>query len=121
LFLLFTSCNKSPGIGGKAIIKGKIIVDEISFIGEIESNHPAQDHDVYIIYGNSSSIPNDNTETSFDGAFEFKNLNKGDYIIFTYSECKNCPNGLDSVVLKNVSITNRKEIIEIEDIHIAEF
>ena len=53
LFLstLFLSCTKSAGTGGRATIKGNIVVDNINIQGNIVDSYDAQDHEVYIIYG----------------------------------------------------------------------
>jgi len=68
--LLF-SCAKSEGVGGRATIKGKIIVDNINILGDIVETYDAQDIEVYIIYGQENNTFNDDVNTSHDGTFEF--------------------------------------------------
>ena len=86
LFLstLFLSCTKSAGTGGRATIKGNIVVDNINIQGNIVDSYDAQDHEVYIIYGLQDNTHDDDINTSYDGSFEFKYLNKGNYEIFVY-------------------------------------
>ena len=117
----FFSCTKSAGIGGQATIKGQITVDNINFLGNIIDSYPAQDLDVFIIYGNNDNIHDDDAKTSYDGSFEFNYLNPGNYEIFVYSECMDCPKGQDSVVIATSTIINRKDIIDMDTIHIANF
>lgn len=115
------SCTKSAGTGGQATIRGKVIVDNINISGDTLASYDAQDHDVFIIYGNNNNTHNDDAKTSYDGTFEFNFLNVGDYTLFTYSDCANCFNGEDSVVIISTTIENRDDVIELEEIHIANF
>tara|TARA_B100000780_G_C21050563_1_gene421894 strand:+ start:387 stop:788 length:402 start_codon:yes stop_codon:yes gene_type:complete len=118
--LLF-SCAKSEGVGGRATIKGKIIVDNINILGDIVETYDAQDIEVYIIYGQENNTFNDDVNTSHDGTFEFNHLNTGNYEVFLYSDCINCAKGQDSLINRNISISDTKEIIEIDTIRIANF
>ena len=119
--LFLFSCAKSPGIGGQATIKGKIIVNNINALGNVSAEYDAQDHDVYIIYGDDDNTYDDDVSTSHDGTFEFKYLNQGNYEIFTYSECSSCPNGQDSLIKVNTIIDSRDETVILRDIIIANY
>ena len=119
--LFIISCTKSPGIGGQATIKGKIIVNNINALGNVSAEYDAQEHDVYIIYGDNNNTFDDDVKTSHDGTFEFKYLNQGNYEVFTYSECLNCPNGQDSLIKINTTIGSRNETVILEDIVIANY
>lgn len=119
--LFLFSCAKSPGTGGQATIKGKIIVNNINALGNISAEYDAQDHDVYIIYGDDDNTYDDDVSTSHDGTFEFKYLNQGNYEIFTYSECSSCPNGQDSLIKVNTIIDSRDETVILRDIIIANY
>ena len=122
LALLFLgSCTKSPGTGGQATIKGKIIIQNINVLGNISAEYDAQEHDVYIIYGDNDNTFDDDIKTSHDGTFEFKYLNQGNYEIFTYSECVSCPNGQDSLIKINTSVGSRNETVELDNIIIANY
>ena len=119
-FSLLISCTKSEGIGGKAVIKGNVVVDNTNALGNIIASYNAQELDVYIIYGDGNNTYDD-INTSHDGTFEFKYLNKGDYEVFVYSDCATCPKGQDSLIKKSVSISSRKQVIEIDTLHIVNF
>ncbi len=114
-FLLLSSCSKSEGVGGKSIIKGKITVTNRKN-GVLKDTYDAQAHDVYIIYGDGS-IQNDDFKTSLDGSYQFEYLNKGNYQLFTYSECENCPKGQDSLILISVEVA-KNETKELETIKV---
>lgn len=115
------SCSKSAGTGGRSTIKGIIMVKNINILGTIVDTYQAQDEDVFIVYGNQNNTYDDDISTSHDGSFEFNYLNPGDYEIFLYSECINCAQGQDSLILKPVTIENSNEIVEIDTIYIANF
>ena len=119
--LFIMSCTKSPGVGGQATIKVKIIVNNINALGNVSAEYDAQEHDVYIIYGDNNNTFDDDVKTSHDGTFEFKYLNQGNYEVFTYSECLNCPNGQDSLIKINTTIGSRNETVILEDIVIANY
>ena len=121
LILLFIGCTKNPGIGGQALIIGKIQVNNINALGDTIATYDAQEEDVYIIYGNLTNTYDDDTKTSHDGSFEFKFLNPGNYDVFTYSDCADCPNGKDSVVIINTVIDTKNEIKDLGTIHIANY
>jgi hypothetical protein len=118
-FLSITSCNKTEGIGGRASIKGKIIVNNINALGQVIDSYDAQRQDVFIIYGNDNDTYNDDFKTSYDGSFEFKFLNKGNYKVFTFSECSSCPKGQDSLILIPVIIEETKDSIDLGEIIIV--
>ena len=108
--LIFISCLKSPGVGGQATIKGTVIVNNVNALGDVVDSYDAQDHDVYIIYGDNDNTYDDDFSTSHDGTFEFKYLNKGDYEVFMYSECESCPKGQDSLIRINTTIVSKKDV-----------
>ena len=73
---------------------------------------------VYIIYGNNISYGS-RIKTSYDGGFEFKYLYEGDYKVYVYSRDSTAevtghvkP---DSAVVRQVTITDRKEEADIGD------
>ena len=120
--ILFGSCTKSAGVGGQAVIKGEILVHNFNALGNpTGDSYEAQEHDIYIIYGDNDNTYDDDMKTSYDGTFEFKYLYPGNYEVFTYSECLTCPNGQDSLIKLNVTINSNKEINELETIDIANY
>ncbi len=88
LILLTTlmSCEKPAGLGGKAEIKGKVTVKSYDKQYRVlQATYPAANQNVYIIYGDSKTN-SDDVRTSYDGAFNFRFLSKGNYKIFVYSD-----------------------------------
>jgi len=89
LSLVFLSCEKGPGEGGRTSIIGKVFAeewDDISYTQHYDSlDHWAADEDVFIIYGDDASY-GDRIRTGPDGVFEFKYLREGDYTVYVYSE-----------------------------------
>ena len=84
IILTLCSCTKEEGEGGRSSIKGKVhMTDVTGFNAGDEYDIP--DYDVYIIYGDDNDIYDDDMKTNYDGTFEFKNLRKGSYRIFTYT------------------------------------
>ena len=122
LLLLLCSCTKSEGIGGQAVIKGELFVHNFNALGNpTGDSYEAQEHDVYIIYGDNDNTYDDDMETSYDGTFEFKYLYPGNYEIFTYSECFTCPPGQDSLIKLNVTIDSKKETVDLGTIAISNY
>lgn len=129
IVLLF-ACKKEEGQGGRATIKGKVYAEywDKTYSLKADSGY-APDRDIYIIYGNSTSY-GDRLKTSFDGSYEFKYLQKGNYKIYAYTRDSSgraesistgSPNYLfnpDIAVIKTIEITERKQVIEVDDIKI---
>ncbi len=114
-FSLF-SCKKGPGDGGRASIKGKVFTVNYnsSFTVSQDSGYLGAQK-VYIIYGSETAV-GDNQDTNNDGGFEFNFLRKGKYKVYVFT--KTSVNHLDSAVIKEVEITDRKQIVEIPDFKI---
>lgn len=127
LTLLFSSCKKEAGSGGTSSIKGKVYAryyDKYFYV-QTDSAY-APDIDVYIIYGDQSTI-GDRIRTNYDGSYEFKYLRTGSYKIYAYSRDStgyflHQVNKFAPVVavLKEAKITGRKQNVEIPDINIAQ-
>ena len=122
---LFISCKKEAGQGGRATIKGKVYAEywDKAFSAKKDSAF-APNVDVYIIYGNDVSY-GDNQKTSYDGTFEFKYLQKGNYKIYAYSrDSSGVATGQLNVyapniaVVKSVEITERKQTKELDEIKV---
>ncbi len=119
LILGLHSCKKYPGDGGMAAIKGKIYVREYNeSYTQLLDEYYVGGEDVYIIYGDNE-IYDDNVETNYDGSFIFKELRKGNYTIFVYTEDSTftVPGG-QYPIFQEVEITGRKEIVDIGEIEI---
>lgn len=122
IVFLGTSCKKYAGPGGKATISGIIRGNKYDGANNLLASYPKAKYDVYIIYdneGEETNIPNDDVETSYDGSFSFNFLQKGNYRIFTYSECPSCASG-DTVIIHSVEITAKDETIDLGTINIRD-
>lgn len=112
---LAVSCEKVEGEGGRSSITGKIYIMEYNSMGQLNAEYYAPDEEVYIIYGNSSTIYNDDFKTSFDGSYRFDYLAKGSYTVFAYSECDTCQSGVVAV-MKEVEVSGKDTGYMLEDI-----
>jgi hypothetical protein len=116
---MFSSCKKSPGIGGDATITGAIHVNHYnSTFTEFISEYPGADTYVYLIFGDNISYGK-RIKTTYDGRFEFKYLNKGDYTFYVYSLDSTLVSASGSIsVTKPVTITDRKQTIDLGTIEV---
>jgi len=112
LVISLFSCTKDEGVGGKATIRGKVIIQDYNDDFSIMlSEYNAAEEDVYIIYGNDVTF-GDQVETNYDGTFEFRYLLPGDYSIFIYSEDSSANLLYDTVVIKNITISKKDDIVD---------
>jgi hypothetical protein len=115
----FSSCNKPPGPGGKATVKGKVYAYDFDNTQRyLISKGYSSGERVYIIYGNNTEVGKD-VRTSSDGSFQFKYLNKGHYKIFVNSldtSIKVKGNDTEIPVFKEFDITDSKQVLDLEDI-----
>lgn len=105
-FLAAASCREGPG--GPASLTGRVIAREFDVFGELVREYPAQDEEVFIIYGDDS-IYGDDTNTNFDGSYRFDYLRQGHYRVFAYADCLSCP-GDQEVVFLQVEIPGRHDV-----------
>lgn len=129
--LFLTSCEKEEGEGGTSSIRGKVIVHDFD-AGFQNPNpsliYPAADEKVYIVYGTDNNTYDDDFDTSFDGTYEFKYLQKGKYKIYAYTkDTTGAWNGTiniihrpDLPVIMEVEITSNNSIVEVPDIIILD-
>lgn len=117
--LIFNSCTKGPGEGGRATIQGKVFATNYSnsFIKNDSGYIGGQK--VYIQYGDEVGV-SDNVDTDNDGKYAFRFLREGKYKVFVYSK-KLTNNALDTSVVRNVEITSRKQVLEVSQININTF
>lgn len=116
--MALTACNKEPGTGGQATINGSVYEYFHSSINDPNpSYYPATDEDVYIIYGDDLTY-SDRQRTGPNGHFEFKNLRKGTYTIYVYSDDTVAPQDPQVAVMETVEITERKQVITTPDMEI---
>jgi hypothetical protein len=87
--IILSSCKKQEGPGGTSNIRGKIIVHDFDkgFQTPVPAKiYGAPDEKVYLIYGDADQTFDDDVNTSYDGTYEFKYLQKGSYHLFVYSK-----------------------------------
>lgn len=118
LLMFFSSCRKVEGPGGSVTIKGVVI--ERNHVGTSIFEYPAADQDVYIIYGSENSFYDDDVSTSYDGSFEFRYLQKGDYQIFAYQDNPSVASGTDEVLVQ-VNASENNQVIILDTIYIDKY
>ena len=118
LIMAFSSCQKVEGPGGTVTIKGVII--ERNHVGTSIFEYPAADQDIYLIYGSENSFYDEDLKSSFDGSFEFRYLQKGDYQVFAYEDDNSVASGM-SEVLVDVSATENNQVITLDTIYIDKY
>jgi len=123
LAILLIACNKDPGEGGKAEIRGRVL-EQLYNNNGVATGAPyaLAEQNVYIIYGDATEgqFPDDNVDSGPDGTFRFKWLRKGTYSIYTISECDTCDSGSRAVFAK-VEIGDRKEVVQAGDLVIDNY
>lgn len=107
---------------GTAKIMGKVIVTNYKNSSSypnlvIKDITPAQEQEVYITY-NNESFYSDRIRTQGDGTFVFPNLLLGKYTIFVYSD--DVITGSTEMIVKKaeVEITQKGQVVTLEDLHI---
>ena len=111
ILFISLSCTKEEGIGGQSALIGKVV--RVEYITSetnkdsmiIKREVPASDQEVYIIYGNNTTI-GDKITTSNDGSFKFEYLQAGKYKIVTYSEDTANVNTLKMSIVKEITISD---------------
>ncbi|HMN04304.1 MAG TPA: hypothetical protein PKD45_01140 [Flavobacteriales bacterium] len=117
--MLTWGCKKEPGEGGKAEIRGVVLRQDVNAVGNpIGDPYPFQETRVYIVYGDHD-FHDDDVRTGPDGNYVFRWLRKGDYTVYTFSEC-NCP-GKTEVVSRTVTVDGRKDVITVPTITVKNF
>ena len=119
IFAMFSSCKKEEGYGGNSTIVGKLKVksynDDYSILKE--ERYLANTY-VYVIFGNNLSYGN-RVKTSYDGSFEFKYLEPGDYTVYAYSDDTTMNSSEPIAITKKASISKR-EAFDIGEIVVAD-
>ena len=120
-FVLLPACEKSEGEGGASSITGKVIVREYnSDYTVLQKEYYAQEHRVYIIYGNDPTH-SDDVRTNFDGTYRFSHLRKGTYHVFAYSKDSTATSlSGDVAIIKTVKIPGNNDHVTAEDIIIID-
>jgi len=121
LIVFLTSCVKEEGEGGTSSIKGIVTMQEFDKENQPIRSYAASNEDIFIIYGNNE-IYNDDLKTNYDGKYIFKNLRKGNYKLFAYSDCESDTCSTPSLpVMVEVEITENNQILNVDEIIINKF
>lgn len=111
VLLLSSACNKEPGEGGRAEIRGNVYEQRYFGTGNPDGDpQPLPDHRVYIIYGDGDFY-DDDLRTGPNGLFVFRWLRKGDYRIYVVSECQG--SGCTKILSRDVTISDKKEVVNV--------
>lgn len=112
LTITLISCSKEAGEGGRSSITGTVHMTDVNDItGVVQAEYNVPDYDVYIIYGDENNVYDDDMKTNYDGTFEFKNLRKGSYRIYVYTQDLTEPS-LVTTVFKSAEI-GKNEIVNV--------
>jgi hypothetical protein len=99
---------------GTSSFKGTVYLTNYKTTGEFKDRTPAQEHEIYLTYG-SHPFYDERIRTSADGTFMFRNLIKGKYHIFLYSE--DLEGGTaNKVIERDFEITEDHQDIVLEEI-----
>lgn len=115
LFLM--GCEKEPGFGGLATISGKVYAYDYNNSDRLEAEGYTGDIEVFLAAENSDEIL-ERARTDFKGAYIFRELRKGTYNVWVYSDCDKCTANQEAVI-KKVEIKSNKENIRLEDFKIS--
>ncbi len=99
---------------GTSTIKGKVYVKEYDQQGQLIGEYYGPEIRVYLTYSDEVTYFTD-MRTHSDGGYWFPKLIKGDYTVFTYSDCDTCSSGT-IVVEKTTVITEMNQVKDIPDI-----
>jgi hypothetical protein len=114
ILLLAASCKKEAGDGGLATIEGHLYEKHYDPSGGLIEQMPAAAENVYIVYGDNTAY-DDRVDTDSDGKYQFKELQKGAYRVFAFSDCNACSSGIEEVGV-DVEISDKKGTTEAADI-----
>jgi len=118
--LLFTACKKEEGDGGKAEIRGTVEEQRYNTSGNPAGDpYPLADQRVYIIYGDGQYY-DDDTRTGPDGKYRFPWLRRGNYRVYTISECDdyaNCTEG----IYETAVIDGRRDFVSLPTITVRNY
>ena len=114
----FASCTKESGTGGFASVSGVVWTqDWDNTFSIINSEFPAMDEDVYLMYG-TDSIPSEDVKTSYNGWFSFPFLQPGKYTLYVYSNRYITPGNTNKLepVLIPFEIKDKREKLVLDTI-----
>ena len=80
---------------------------------------PLVDERVYLIYGDETFY-SESVRTDANGNYQFKNLNRGDYTIYAFSEDTLNPGGSMIQVETTATIANKKEMVSAANLFVVQ-
>lgn len=102
---------------GSATIKGVLMVKNYTKgFGILKDITPGQDEDVYLAY-NGHKYYDERNRTFYDGTFVFRNLIKGTYKIYAYSDDYYGSSAMVPV-LKEVVIDRDNQVVDLDTIYV---
>lgn len=123
LFTIIFGCKKQAGLGGDALVHGKVYYKHYnSTFTTLISESYLPDTYVYIIYGDNVNY-GQRIKTNYKGEFEFKYLYKGNYKIYTYSlDSAAMVNGMlpitDTSIVVDFTIKKRKDNLDLGTLNV---
>lgn len=102
---------------GSGTIRGRVILTNYkNNWAEIKDVGPAQEQEVYLVY-NGHKSDDIRVRTNYDGVYEFKNLIKGSYLIYAYSEDKS--GGTEKLVKSSFAVVSSdNEVVVLDDFNV---
>lgn len=124
LSVILISCNKEPGPGGLASIKGRVYVYDLT--AGLDTVSKGYIGDMRVFIGSADeSVQFDDTRTSYDGSYEFKFLRKGNYKLWVIAESDTfsvtlppLPDG-QQYYMQDVEVKEKKEEVTVPDFTIT--
>lgn len=112
----FLSCEKEPGFGGLAEISGKVYVFDYNPQEILVAEGYTGDIEVFLSVEGQPGVL-ERVRTDFDGSYRFRELRKGTYNIWVFSDCDKCTDNKEPILQKTIVSSNRQKI-SLEDFRI---
>jgi len=103
---------------GTATLTGRVFVREYNTTGELVSEYYGADREVFIMFEDGQA-PFERVLTSGEGYFEFPNLIPGNFVLYSFSECNNCPGSITPSEV-DVTVSAKGQQLSTEDIIVEE-
>lgn len=113
-YFLITACSPEEGEGGRALITGKVFVQDYNSSGILKGEFYAPEESVYLVYGDNA-VYDDVMKTHYDGTYRFEYLHKGHYTIFAYSDCDTCASTVRPIIIE-ADIVESDQVLVLPDL-----
>jgi hypothetical protein len=94
-----------------------VVAQEFDVFGDLVREYPAADARVYLVFG-ADSVIGDESRTHYSGRYRFDFLRKGQYTVYAYSDCGNCPGGEEAVRLE-LELDAGKAVLEAPTLYVT--